>query len=64
MTSSQIPTSDPVLVAPETWLIPNLAAAGPGRYLPVSTDCTGLKTASGGGTTTAQIGYQSRWRGQ
>ena len=36
MTSSQIPPSDPVLVAPETWLIPNLAAAGPGRFLPVN----------------------------
>ena len=36
MTSSQIPASDPVPVAPETWLIPNLAAAGPGQYLPVN----------------------------
>jgi flavorubredoxin len=36
MTNSQIPPSDPVLVAPETWLIPNLAAAGPGRFLPVN----------------------------
>jgi hypothetical protein len=36
MTTSQIPATDPVLVAPETWLIPNLAAAGPGRYLPVN----------------------------
>ncbi len=36
MTSSQIPRSDPVLIAPETWLIPNLAAAGPGRFLPVN----------------------------
>jgi flavorubredoxin len=36
MTSAQIPISDPVLVAPETWLIPNLAAAGPGEYLPVN----------------------------
>ena len=23
-------------VAPETWLIPNLASAGPGQYLPVN----------------------------
>lgn len=36
MTSSQIPAGDPVLVAPETWLIPNLAGAGPGQYLPVN----------------------------
>lgn len=36
MTSSRIPDSDPVPVAPETWLIPNLAAAGPGHYLPVN----------------------------
>jgi len=36
MTSSQIPPSDPMLDAPETWLIPNLAAAGPGRFLPVN----------------------------
>ncbi len=36
MTTSQIPATDPVLVAPETWLIPNLAAAGPGQYLPVN----------------------------
>lgn len=35
-TSSQIPVSDPVPVAPETWLVPNLAAAGPGLYLPVN----------------------------
>ena len=36
MTSSQTPAGDPVLVAPETWLIPNLAAVGPGQYLPVN----------------------------
>ncbi len=36
MTSPPIPASDPVLVAPDTWLIPNLAAAGPDRYLPVN----------------------------
>jgi flavorubredoxin len=36
MTSSQIPASDPVRVGPDTWLIPNLAAAGPGQYLPVN----------------------------
>jgi flavorubredoxin len=36
MTNWQIPASDPVLIAPETWLIPNLSAAGPGQYLPVN----------------------------
>lgn len=36
MASSQIPASDPVRVAPDTWLIANLAAAGPGQYLPVN----------------------------
>jgi flavorubredoxin len=36
MTSPPIPTSDPVPVAPETWLIPNLAAAGPDRFLPLN----------------------------
>jgi len=36
MTSSHVPESDPVRIAPETWLIPNLAAAGPDQYLPVN----------------------------
>lgn len=36
MTIARIPATEPVTVAPETWLIPNLAAAGPDRYLPVN----------------------------
>lgn len=31
-----VPATEPQLVAPETWLIPNLAAAGDGLFLPVN----------------------------
>lgn len=31
-----VPTTIPQLIAPETWLIPNLAPAGEGMYLPVN----------------------------
>lgn len=32
-----IPTTEPVRLAKETWLIPNLAAAGPDAFVPVNT---------------------------
>jgi len=31
-----VPATEPQLIAPETWLIPNLAPAGEGLYLPVN----------------------------
>jgi flavorubredoxin len=33
---ASVPATSPVLVAPETWLIPNLAPAGEGMFLPVN----------------------------
>ena len=36
MQDTQIPTTSPVKVAPDTYLIPNLAAAEPGTYVPVN----------------------------
>jgi hypothetical protein len=36
MNTDAVPTTTPQLVAPETWLIPNLAPAGDGLYLPVN----------------------------
>jgi flavorubredoxin len=36
MDTPTVPTTTPQLVAPETWLIPNLAPAGPDRFLPVN----------------------------
>lgn len=34
---ADVPTTTPQQIAPETWLIPNLAPAGEGVYLPVNT---------------------------
>jgi flavorubredoxin len=34
--NATVPTTEPILIAPETYLIPNLAAAGDGLYLPVN----------------------------
>jgi len=31
-----VPATSPFAIAPDTWLIPNLAPAGPGQYLPVN----------------------------
>jgi flavorubredoxin len=36
MTHPDVPVTQPVRVARETWLIPNLAAADPGTYVPVN----------------------------
>lgn len=36
MILTEIPATEPVPLGPETWLIPNLAAAGPDTYLPVN----------------------------
>src|SRR5688572_3151203 len=36
MQNASVPTTDPVQVAPETFLIPNLVPAGEGAYLPVN----------------------------
>ena len=36
MIQPDVPVTHPVRLAPETWLIPNLAAADPGTYVPVN----------------------------
>ena len=36
MQDTQIPTTTPVKVAPDTYLIPNLAPAEPGTFVPVN----------------------------
>lgn len=36
MDTASFPTTEPQLVAPETWLIPNLAAGGPDSFVPVN----------------------------